>query len=882
MIFDRPGGGRFHILYGPGVDDTFINENEIELNLSEALYEELIRRGFERIIFYSPLRSIFFYDERSRSLTQPGRPDNSRLESTLMLQPGPLQTERIHQPTVKPDPASQRGMGDAHALRLLDAAMRQKEGPRTAIIFPQAATTMQFFDHPRLLAAVMGEWANMPSANQNLVCLLYSMDTYNALVEQSRAFPVPELRSIIYRQGNANPSLGYLAHIGGPDFSELKRLLRRVSTHRGKAIHEDQVDLLARRMEAEGTQARYWIQRAEHLEMIDLQTTQQNGWFSANRMPGVTAIQQLQCLVGLQGIKDRVKELEAWMRVIAQRQYEGNEIPALHMIFSGGPGTGKTTVARLFGELLWELGLLKRGHLVEAKGADLVAGHVGGTALKTNSLVDQALDGVLFIDEAYSLTQHDRGGFGAEAVETLLKRMEDERGRFIVIAAGYPDLMTQFRQANPGLARRFPEENILVFPDMDAGELMDVLHRFLSMKKLSFLPEAWEALQTIVVELHRQRLANFGNAGEMRNLAEAMDRKRAARVNRAHLEPSEPLCVEDIPARYLRLLPGNLLLTKDIFHEIDKMVGLETVKKQFRELAASIEYEGFRSRLKVEGATLPGVQHMVFMGNPGTGKTTIARIMGRLYVSLGMLSQGHVVEVSRADLVAGYVGQTALKTLEKVQAAMEGVLFIDEAYSLVQGPDDRFGMEALNTLVKAINENNSRLLIILAGYPQEMRHFLSLNPGLASRLPLHMVFPDLTNDQLILVFKKIASEHGYQLGAGFDERFNIVLQNERITAGHTFGNGRLVRNLFERARRSLAIRVLPSLREVQHSEQSGEVMTRFNTLLPDDLALDEEKPSELQDGPYYFLPGDLTAPSHLQPMYQEPTMTDPSAALRGD
>ena len=237
-VFQHPVG-RFKILYGPGIDDTFINQELNELNLSEALFEALKSQGYERIIFYSPLRSIYFYDSQSHALTQPQHLSQTSPGRFPALQPGPLHDQQVHTPAIAHDSSVRRGMGDVHALRLLDSALRQTDGPYTAVIFPQAATMLQFFDDPRTLAALFGEWAGLPEVNRNTVFLLFATDDYEILVEQAETFPIPELRSIIHRQRSTMSGWGNIFHIGGPQTGEIQRLVRLVRRHRHFEIQSD-------------------------------------------------------------------------------------------------------------------------------------------------------------------------------------------------------------------------------------------------------------------------------------------------------------------------------------------------------------------------------------------------------------------------------------------------------------------------------------------------------------------------------------------------------------------------------------------------------------------------------------------------------------------
>ena len=267
---------------------------------------------------------------------------------------------------------------------------------------------------------------------------------------------------------------------------------------------------------------------------------------------------------------------------------------------------------------------------------------------------------------------------------------------------------------------------------------------------------------------------------------------------------------------------------KNSEEELNDLVGLASVKKEIRTFRNFIKIQ--RERAKKNLPTPPTSYHLVFSGNPGTGKTTVARIVAKIFKELGVLSKGHLVEVSRADLVAGYVGQTAIKTNEKIDSALDGVLFIDEAYTLSKGGENDFGQEAIDTLLKRMEDDRKRLVVIVAGYTGEIRSFINSNPGLLSRFNRYIEFADYTETELVEIFKSNLSKYGYYLSANAEtvlkENINsAVLRKEKESSvNRTFGNGRYVRNLFEKVIETQANRLasVPNLNDVDINELTEE------------------------------------------------------------
>ncbi|MEE4193746.1 MAG: AAA family ATPase, partial [Anaerolineae bacterium] len=442
------------------------------------------------------------------------------------------------------------------------------------------------------------------------------------------------------------------------------------------------------------------------------------------------------------------------------------------------------------------------------------------------------------IDEAYMLTDASRGNFGREALDTLLTRMENNRNRLVVIFAGYPERMRKFRESNPGLPRRIPERNIINFPDFSEQALHTILISYFSRSKFQVSPEADEKLQRIITEMIRQKDETFGNAGEMRNLYEAITRFWAIR----HINDNEPTArykieTEDIPPAYIKYIENQQISAATLSEFFDGLVGMDTIREAFEQLSNQIEYQRLVKQLHPEESQMMiRPQHMAFLGNPGTGKTTMARKVGEFYAQAGILRKGHSIEVTRVDLVGEYVGHTAPKVMEQIRKALDGVLFIDEAYALMPRGHTDFAHEAIEMLVKAMEDYRDRLVIIFAGYTVEMEQFLQTNAGLASRIPLVIKFPDFRQDQLGQILGDLAQSSGFILPDQVRQTAERILVRKKQQAGLAFGNARTVRNLFSVMQNRLSKRVL----ELDHAilEQDPSLLFKFT---PEDLPIRLER-----------------------------------------
>ncbi len=275
---------------------------------------------------------------------------------------------------------------------------------------------------------------------------------------------------------------------------------------------------------------------------------------------------------------------------------------------------------------------------------------------------------------------------------------------------------------------------------------------------------------------------------------------------------------------------------KDPMVELEEMIGLDAIKHDVKELVDFVKVQKLRKDQGLK--SVPVSLHLVFTGNPGTGKTTVARLLARLYKQIGVLSKGQLIEVDRSGLVAGYVGQTAIKTQEQIKKAQGGILFIDEAYSLSE-KDDPFGQEAIDTILKAMEDKREDFVVIVAGYTEPMKKFIESNPGLKSRFNKYIEFPDYSIDELEQIFLQNCSRYDYVLDDGVQEQVRGMIAAKKLVNTRNFANAREVRNLFEDIITNQAGRLAK-----MDQPQSADMMKITLDDLVDDAANTLEKPGE--------------------------------------
>lgn len=535
---------------------------------------------------------------------------------------------------------------------------------------------------------------------------------------------------------------------------------------------------------------------------------------NAKEISAEDVMKELDGFVGMKSVKDAIRRIAQEIAVQKQLIEMGEAQEGLtkyNFILTGNPGTGKSTVARIFGKIFKALGVTSTDKVTEKVPKDIIGLYLNESDKLMDAAITEAMGGVLFLDEAYDLEPMDEAGRstsseGKKAVQTLMTRMENEAGKFVVVCAGYPKEMAAFMNSNPGLKRRF--SHTIHIDDYTAEELFEIYERAAKAKKYNFTL-ADDTVRMKALNMFRNMVAmkddKFGNAGEaMKKVAETKTNIN----NRISSLPFDQWTPEVLHTAFLEDIPfeePEKVSVDECLQELNQLIGLGGVKASLTKLAHTINNEIESARVENRRPDIP-LGHYLFLGNPGTGKTTVARLMGKILYSMGALPSPNVVEVGKANLVGRYVGDTEAITTHMIDSAMGGILFIDEAYQLAS---DQFGRSALETLVARLENDRGKFVCIAAGYSFEMQQFLAENSGFESRFPKQnrIVFDDYSPQELFDIFMIHARKGGYILDAMAENAVRGKLTMMYNTRGRTFGNGREARNLFDEVKGNLAMRL---------------------------------------------------------------------------
>ncbi|WP_244928748.1 AAA family ATPase [Nocardioides sp. W7] len=443
-----------------------------------------------------------------------------------------------------------------------------------------------------------------------------------------------------------------------------------------------------------------------------------------------TVLGELDQMVGLEDLKAKLRDKRDGAVKLRERVGAGkpDDLRTMHMIFRGGAGTGKTTAAKIVARLFHALGLLSTDWVVETTANDIVSQFQGASRERMVAKIAEARNGVLFIDEAHQFADQSNSHV-QEALQALVPLAWDNRHNMVIILAGYAPGMADLLATDEGLERRFPVDGRIEFHDYNRDELWEILSRQLRKQGLRVEPGTEATLRRVLVS--RSQRSGFGNAGGVGNLVgEILDIRDA----RPDADP-DVVTSRDMPPR-VRRRPEELAQARAA---LDQMIGLSSVKDAVADVVANLLY------IELEDEDIPGAPRYRFVGPPGTGKTTVARLMGQMLYGAGLLDRKQVVEVKGADLMAPYVGQTAPRVRKMFVDARGGVLFIDEAHALIPRGEGTFARDALSAVAAELTHPDNRdTVLILAGYPGEIDQLIQAEPGLARRVPSVIPFEALT------------------------------------------------------------------------------------------------------------------------------------------
>ena len=559
-------------------------------------------------------------------------------------------------------------------------------------------------------------------------------------------------------------------------------------------------------------------------------------------------LKELDDFVGIEEIKDSLQKIVSKLDLQTERNGSDakREIKD-HFLFLGNPGTGKTTIARIFADILNSLEILPIGQLIEVSRKELVSGYQGQTALAVEAAVNRAMGGVLFIDEAYTLKQDDNDTYGLEAINTLLKLVEDNRGKFVAIAAGYTKEMQDFVSANSGMKSRFNET--INFKDYSPAELTEIFRRLVKKEKLQLSPDAEQNIENYFKKIYISRdVSTFGNAREVRNVFDKALKNQSTRIQALRNTPDfKPECLNILTRADIEGEENTK--EKDIntiLAELDEFIGMDSVKKEIKSMATKLTIDRKMMEMGYGDAELTNV-HIMLTGNPGTGKTTVANKLGEIFKAIGLLPSSKVVVKEPKDILSSYVNGSSKRMDKACDEAMGGTLLIDEAYNLAKVDDmgnvDKTGVEAVEALMTRMSKDAGKFVTIVAGYKEPIERFVDkANPGLKRRFTVQLNIDDYTGDELAEIFLLNARKGKLTLTDEARKRLFKLTHQMVDTKGKNFGNAGDVIKILTEAKTRKANRLAALM-------DAGQEITQelFTTLDAADIPYDEPKALKKDD-----------------------------------
>ena len=510
---------------------------------------------------------------------------------------------------------------------------------------------------------------------------------------------------------------------------------------------------------------------------------------------GASAMDRINQCLGWEGFKQRMVAMCTRSKVGLMRTRAGlaKNPPRLHTAIIGNAGTGKTRAVEMMAGLYRDLGLLDSDKIVTTCVSSLASSTINSENDSIQSLIDDAIGGTLVIDRAHELFRTDKPGYDSEAriIRSLVDALNDKRSRhWMLVLAGETEGMEYMLANYPELRRCLSEP--IYLEDFTPEELFSMFEQACTERGIKLSDAARQKLRMFILHKYNHRGAGFQNARMVLNLLDD----------------------EIIPAMYNRLSEGaanpdldlELVLPEDIpvvgtgsgnpVTELDQLVGLAKIKTRVKDYLNAVKLA--RRRMEMGLPTNMPRLHMAFLGNPGTGKTTVAEIIGRVFASWGILSGGRVIRTEKSQMVGQYIGETELKMTNLLARSRGNILFIDEAYQLVEEGDKKdYGRIVMNSLLTELGKDNPDMVVILAGYTAPMKKLMESNEGIESRFPNVFNFEDYTTDELMEIGRLMIRRQGFTLTEGAARNMRTIIEQESDRPSPRFGNGRFVSNLIQ-------------------------------------------------------------------------------------
>ena len=759
------------------VADTFIDNDLKKYTFNQQLYLYLKDAKFKMIVFYDRADGLFSYEELSlenfnqlnsiktdiksnqyrSDPVHDGRPlGNRRLLGGGLNENSCTQTSSLYEiiPSQKEPKELQffqiKNISDTQLIASFEKIIQSPPTMESVLIFN--SPKMDVANEHEFISRISTVVKDAPTVNRkNKILIIYGMKDvkdFSDYFKNERTFFTDDFfrGRFLNTNGNNNFEINEntVFDVSFPDKGEIRNLLNyKRLTEPLNLFGKVSIDKICTKLCQE---------RMKNSEILSMNLSNY-----IDKISNKTAWDELKALKGIEPIIIKLKNLVALLQKNKENKEQNKKSNKIrpHVVFKGPPGTGKTTVAKLFANILQEEGVLSIGHFICPEEGVGAFTELGRSRIKSHKICKEAIGGVLFIDEAYGFVTGDINSIemGKEACEVLIQFMEKDD--FLLIVAGYENEIDEFiKKGNAGLKRRFVKELQIKFEDYPLNILYEILDLCIERSDKKYSKETKEIIKKIIEKRFNTKTEGWGNAGEVENL-----------INEIELENvrADTIDVSNIPQDLI----DTITLDKSKFNglaKLEALIGLSQMKETLYSILKRIKVD----KIRVEQLGIKNSDYklnFVFQGNPGTGKTTVAQLMGEILCEYGLLSSNEIIDGS--EIIGRFMGDTENNVKELFESAIGKVLFIDEAYKLIDNfsSGDGYGKKAIDKITEYLTKPKymGKMAVIIAGYPVEMQNFINQNPGLKRRFNYYIDFEDYSDKELLQIFKKMVADDNYQI-----------------------------------------------------------------------------------------------------------------------